>query len=65
MFGQSVNLLTGAEYEMVKRLAPHDADVPLDVWAAFLTRLLGRPVNETAAADVINEYNARLRAELS
>lgn len=60
---ESVNLLTEREYERVKQLAPHDTDVPLDVWASFLTRLLSRPVTEQQAADIIAEYNQRLRDE--
>lgn len=59
----SVNLLTEREYILLKRTAVHDTPMSIRAWALFLELLLQRPFTDTAAADVLAEYNVRLRKE--
>lgn len=56
-------ILTEAEYQRMKLVCPHDTNVSLSVWTAFLTKVLGRQMSRGAALDVINEYNNRRRGE--
>lgn len=59
----SVNLLTDGEYQNLKAMCPHDVEVDLATWAAYLSCVLGRTIGEDAALPLITEYNTRLRQE--
>ncbi len=59
----AVNLLSERDYAMIQAFAPHDTDVRLPVWTAFLSRMLGRTVSETQTVSLIGAYNARRRRE--
>lgn len=59
----SVNLLTEREYRLLKQCALHDQPMSIRTWALFLGLVLNRTFTDTEAADVLAEYNARLRKE--
>jgi hypothetical protein len=55
--------ITDRQYGFMKALCPHDADVSVEAWTVFLSRVMGRQLTEDEAVDIITEYNERLRAE--
>lgn len=59
----SVNLLSEKDYALMWAFAPHDTEVRLPVWTAFLGAVLGRTVSAAQTVALIVEYNARRRAE--
>lgn len=56
--------LTDIDYRRMAAFCPADTDVTIEVWAAWLTQLLGRAVDVAAAQRLIEQFNARLRREL-